>query len=375
MEDRFILSLSAGHVWQGPIPAQNLPRLKSFARIGLKWFWGDDYGEAGHYQFVPTDQAVFGINIESDNEDLYETFDDEYEINDLNVIEIIFDDIDNFKLNVPSPLAITGNVLKQIFVEIESIKEYIRYIDDMSLIQDGFSEVYLEYGGFKCDLDLTKYGVPENIKSIYPLVVRGSTKIGSFDYIVGVIFGKHYFSLSALDNNGYCDLFRHTYFDEDLNFMMSFSQWFAGCEVGCIGDKYVSEISNELIDAYLSTNFHVYAEEEFMLNVGHFSKPLSELHKSHACDTSAVITAWNPLGVAQSDEANKKQNDTLKKIAQERYTVIDAAGVDPKGEWPPEASFIILGISRYDAMELGQRFQQNAIIFNEGAVPELVMLR
>ena len=133
--------------------------------------------------------------------------------------------------------------------------------------------------------------------------------------------------------------------------------------------------TNEAAYPWMDEGFTSYAEEEFMLNVGHFSKPLSELHKSHACDTSAVITAWNPLGVAQSDEANKKQNDTLKKIAQERYTVIDAAGVDPKGEWPPEASFIILGISRYDAMELGQRFQQNAIIFNEGAVPELVMLR
>ena len=375
MGDRFVLSLSAGHVWQGPIPAQNLPRLKSFARIGLKGFWGDDYGEAGHYQFVPSDQAEFGINIESDNESLYEAFDGEYEINDLNIIEIIFDDIDDFTFKVHSSIDITKNVFNKILSEIESIKEYIRYIDTISLSQDGFSEISLEHGAFKCELDLSSYGVSENIKSIYPLVVRGSTKIGSFDYLVGIIFGKYYFSLADLYNSGSCDLFRHTYFDEDLNFMMSFSQWFAGCEVGSIGEKYVSEISNELIDAYLSTNFHVYAEEEFMLNVGHFSKPLSELHKSHACDTSAVITAWNPLGVAQSDEANKKQNDTLKKIAQERYTVIDAAGVDPKGEWPPEASFIILGISRYDAMELGQRFQQNAIIFNEGAVPELVMLR
>lgn len=374
MDERFVLSLSAGHVWQGPIPARELPRLKSFARIGLKGFLGKDYEEAAHYQFIPTDQAEFAINIESENDDLYDILNEEYELKDFLIVEIVFDGRDNFTVNTPSGLSITSYVLKQIYVEIENIIKYIKFVDGVLLSQDGFSEVSLEQGGFKCDLDLTKYGMPKDIRCIYPVVVRGLTKIGAFDYLIGILFDKYYFSLPALENDGDCDLFHHTYFDEDLNFMMRFSQWFAGCDVGAIGAEYKSKISDNLIEAYLATNFHVNVKEEFILNVGHFSRPLSDLHKSHECDTSAIITALNPLGVVQSDEENKKKNRTLKRIAEERYAVIEAAGVDPKGEWPAEASFLILGISRHDAMDLGQRFQQNAIVFNEDTVPELIML-
>lgn len=375
MDESFVLSLSAGHVWQGPIPARELPRLKSFARIGLKGFWGKDYDEAAHYQFIPTDQAEFAINIESDNDELYDIFNEEYELKDFPIIEIIFDDQDNFAVNIPLRISITSHVFKQIYVEIENIKKYIEYVNDMSLSQDGFSEVSLEHGGFKCDLDLTKYGMPKDIKSIFPVVVRGSTKIGTFDYLIGIIFDKYYFSLSTFGNDGDCDLFYHTYFDDDLNFMMSFSQWFAGCDVGGVGDKYISSISDDLIDAYLSTNFHVYAGDEFVLNIGQFSRSLRSLHEEHDCDTSAIVTGWNPLGVPLSDAENQKQNEKLKEIAQERYSIFEAAGVDPKQEWPAEASFLILGISRHDVMDLGHRFQQNAIVFNENTVPELIMLR
>ena len=375
MDESFVLSLSAGHVWQGPIPARELPRLKSFARIGLKGFWGKDYDEAAHYQFIPTDQAEFAINIESDNDELYDIFNEEYELKDFPIIEIIFDDQDNFTVNIPLRILITSHVFKQIYVEIENIKKYIEYVNGMSLSQDGFSEVSLEHGGFKCDLDLTKYGMPKDIKSIFPVVVRGSTKIGTFDYLIGIIFDKYYFSLSTLGNDGDCDLFYHTYFDDDLNFMMSFSQWFAGCDVGGVGDKYKSSISDDLIDAYLSTNFHVYAGDEFVLNIGQFSRSLRSLHEAHDCDTSAIVTGWNPLGVPLSDAENQKQNEKLKDIAQERYSIFEAAGVDTKQEWPAEASFLILGISRHDVMDLGHRFQQNAIVFNEDTVPELIMLR
>ena len=312
MDESFVLSLSAGHVWQGPIPARELPRLKSFARIGLKGFWGKDYDEAAHYQFIPTDQAEFAINIESDNDELYDIFNEEYELKDFPIIEIIFDDQDNFTVNIPLRILITSHVFKQIYVEIENIKKYIEYVNGMSLSQDGFSEVSLEHGGFKCDLDLTKYGMPKDIKSIFPVVVRGSTKIGTFDYLIGIIFDKYYFSLSTLGNDGDCDLFYHTYFDDDLNFMMSFSQWFAGCDVGGVGDKYKSSISDDLIDAYLSTNFHVYAGDEFVLNIGQFSRSLRSLHEAHDFDTSALVTGWNPLGVPLSDSENQKQTKNLR---------------------------------------------------------------
>ena len=375
MDESFVVSVNAAHVWQGPIPAQHLSRLKSFARIAHKGFWGEDYEEWSNYQFVPADEAQIGITIESDNEELYNIFDEEYALRDLPIIQVVLDGSDDFTVNIPKKISLTNCVLSQIYVEVENIKRYILEIEGMSKSQDGFSEVYLDQGGFRCSVDLGKYGIPKSMESIYPVVIKGTCRIGDFEYVVGILFDKYYFSLSTLENDGACELFNHTYFDEGFNLIMSFSQWFAGCDVGQIGEKYKSEVSENIIDAYLATNFHVYAGDEFVLNIGQFSRSLHALHEAHDCDTSAIVTGWNPLGVPLSDAENQKQNEKLKEIAQERYSIFEAAGVDPKQEWPAEASFLILDISRDDAMELGKRFQQNAIVFNWEGVPELIMLR
>ena len=375
MDERFVVSVNAAHIWQGPIPAQHLSRLKSFARIALKGFWGEDYAEASSYQFVPADEAQIAITIESENEELYDIFDEEYALRDFPIIEVVFDNNDDFKVNIPTKISLTNYVLNQLYVEVENVKRYFLAIDEISKSQNGFSELYFGQGGFKCSIDLGKYGIPESIESIYPVVVKGNCRIGDFEYLVGILFDKYYFSLSTLGSDGDYDLCHHRYYDEDFNFMMSFSQWFAGCELGEIGEKYKSEVSEDLIDAYLATNFHVYAGEEFVLNINQFSRSLRALHEAHKCDTSAIVTGWNPLGVPLSDAENQTQNEKLKEIAQERYSIFEAAGVDPKQEWPAEASFLILGISRDDAMELGKKFQQNAIVFNWEGVPELIMLR
>ena len=53
MEDKFKLTLIAGHIWQGPISNRKLQRLKSFAMTGLKNFWAEDLKEYASYQFIP----------------------------------------------------------------------------------------------------------------------------------------------------------------------------------------------------------------------------------------------------------------------------------------------------------------------------------
>ena len=52
MEDKFKLTLIAGHIWQGPIPKRKLQRLKSFSMTGLKNFWAEDVEEYASNQFI-----------------------------------------------------------------------------------------------------------------------------------------------------------------------------------------------------------------------------------------------------------------------------------------------------------------------------------
>ena len=51
-------------------------------------------------------------------------------------------------------------------------------------------------------------------------------------------------------------------------------------------------------------------------------------------------------------------------------------GIDPKGEWPDEASLLILGISFKDACALAAELGQNALLWNGAdANPRLILLR
>ena len=63
-----------------PIPAKKLQRLKSFAMTGLKNFWLEDFEEYSSYQFIPSDSDA-SLTVMTECEDLYETFDEEYSLN------------------------------------------------------------------------------------------------------------------------------------------------------------------------------------------------------------------------------------------------------------------------------------------------------
>jgi hypothetical protein len=55
---------------------------------------------------------------------------------------------------------------------------------------------------------------------------------------------------------------------------------------------------------------------------------------------------------------------------------IPGIGVHPTGEWRGEPSYLVPGLSRAAAEELGSRFEQNALIWSGAdAVPELLLLR
>ena len=57
------------------------------------------------------------------------------------------------------------------------------------------------------------------------------------------------------------------------------------------------------------------------------------------------------------------------------YACVLGEGRDPRGEWPAEASVLVLGISRREAEILGRSYEQNAIVFIErGQAPELALL-
>jgi hypothetical protein len=139
-----------------------------------------------------------------------------------------------------------------------------------------------------------------------------------------------------------------------------------------------SEIASEKIDAYQATHYRVGSgKNAFLLRIGTRSDALLRLYEATKQTCCVFITAFNPNGTEQDDEANEAAHfllgEHLRTIASH---VIDGAGADPIGVWPEEKSFLALGVNEDAARLLGKRIHQDAVVWTgPDAIPRLLLLR
>lgn len=134
-----------------------------------------------------------------------------------------------------------------------------------------------------------------------------------------------------------------------------------------------SKISAELFEAYRKTRYHVLAAKSFELVLGRSCAPLLDLYQQTGVSTAAFMTAYNPFSEAVGPARNQAAQEDLKRFLGARdIDYIEGIGEDPSGQWPGEPSVLALGLSLDDALLVGTRFKQNAIIWIGGdGVPEL----
>ena len=139
-----------------------------------------------------------------------------------------------------------------------------------------------------------------------------------------------------------------------------------------------TKISNNKIEAYEATHYRVgRGSSAFVLRIGDFSPSLKELYEAKDMSCAVFITASNPFGEAQGDDANELAQARLRNaLVKLSPIVIAGAGADPTGTWPPEASYLALGIDEKTAGHLGRKFHQDAVIYTSiDVVPRLLLLR
>jgi hypothetical protein len=137
-------------------------------------------------------------------------------------------------------------------------------------------------------------------------------------------------------------------------------------------------IPSEKIAAYNATHYKVgLGQEGFILRIGEPSGELRSLYAAHAISCAVFITAFNPRGQHQGDRANEAAHARLRAALLELTGLVtEGAGIDPTGAWPPEKSFLALGIDEDAAARLGRTFHQDAVVWAESdAVPKLLLLR
>jgi hypothetical protein len=129
--------------------------------------------------------------------------------------------------------------------------------------------------------------------------------------------------------------------------------------------------------AYRQTDYRVFGATAAVLHVGVRCPELALLHAAHHTTCSAFITACNPLGVSVAATVNQQRQEALAaQLSRRGLVAIAGIGERPGGSWPGEPSYLVPGLTRAVAQQLGRQFEQNAIIWaGADAVPELILLR
>lgn len=92
---------------------------------------------------------------------------------------------------------------------------------------------------------------------------------------------------------------------------------------------------------------------------------------------AAILSAYNPHSQLASNEENLAAHEQLRNLLQHRaYPIIESLNIDPTDQWSPEKSLFVPGLDLSTSRSIGQRFNQNAIVWIDNEViPRLILLR
>jgi len=128
-------------------------------------------------------------------------------------------------------------------------------------------------------------------------------------------------------------------------------------------------------NSYLATTFRVESPNGHIdIRVGEKHPRIDALLSHHNATEWAYITAWNPGSQPVAAEINSVAHAELIDLVGKRaLPYYEGDGIPDNLGWPPERSVWIAGITRREALTIGARFGQNAIVVGElGGIAELL---
>jgi hypothetical protein len=131
----------------------------------------------------------------------------------------------------------------------------------------------------------------------------------------------------------------------------------------------------ELFAAYEATDYVAFVSgQEITVRLGYRSRDLDRVMIRFGVGVAALITAFNPYSINVGRWRNLRANQMLRAaLRQCGYKHFEGEGRGASADWPPEPSYLVLGIERAKAIQLGRRFRQNALVyFRMGRRAELV---
>ena len=140
---------------------------------------------------------------------------------------------------------------------------------------------------------------------------------------------------------------------------------------------FKSVIPAETVLAYTETDFIVHDEQVLILHIDEYNAELNKLYKAYNTSTCTFITAYNPYSQVLKESVNIARNqDLAAELDGKALKYLPAKGIHYSGDWPVEASYLVLGLSYEESCELGKKYEQNAIVWcDSDCLPKLILLR
>ncbi|NJL52730.1 MAG: DUF3293 domain-containing protein [Hydrococcus sp. SU_1_0] len=119
--------------------------------------------------------------------------------------------------------------------------------------------------------------------------------------------------------------------------------------------------------AYEQAIYEVYyGQATIQIKIGESCPALDSLITEDNRPSWALITASNPYSQLLSELENQQRHQRLlQHLTELQLPLFPAVGKDQAGVWIPEPGFLISGIERVEAIAIGRKFEQNAIVFGE----------
>jgi len=132
-------------------------------------------------------------------------------------------------------------------------------------------------------------------------------------------------------------------------------------------------VAPALLDAYHRTTYSAHPPGRLVtVRPGEPCASLDALLRPEQ-STWAHVTAWNPEGVVLPAKENARRQAELEQVVAEAgYLALPGWGCGDDGH-PPERGVLVLGIPHDEAVALGRRFAQLAVVVGvRGGVPRIL---
>ena len=144
-----------------------------------------------------------------------------------------------------------------------------------------------------------------------------------------------------------------------------------------IGNRPPPPLPDTLEAAYRATEYRVDEAPGLIIRIGEHQAACDALLDRHHVTRALLLSACNPYSEPGSEAGNQLRHALLAaELGNAGLRSLPAEGLDPSGQWPPEASLLVLGATPAQEDALLRDYEQHAaVVFQRGRVAELVWHR